>query len=67
MLNCHCDFCIFNSFVNVEYVQFATYASLEAKMRSYCPHVIHFIGHAEEIQGKIGLVLEDDNHHSDIV
>jgi len=57
----------FSPSVIVKYVECATYASLEAKMRSYCPHVIHFIGHAEQVEGKIGLVLEDDNHHSDIV
>jgi hypothetical protein len=57
----------FSPSVTVDYVESATYSSLEAKMRSYCPHVIHFIGHAEQVDGKIGLVLEDDNHHSDIV
>ena len=60
-------FLLFSPSVTVEYVESATYASLEAKMRSYCPHIIHFIGHAEQLGGKIGLVLEDDNHHSDIV
>ena len=57
----------FTPMVTVEYVESATYASLEAKMRSYYPHVIHFIGHTEQVEGKIGLVLEDDHHCSDIV
>jgi hypothetical protein len=57
----------FSPSLSVEYIESATYASLEAKMRLYCPHVIHFIGHAEQIGNNLGLVLEDDDHRSDIV
>jgi hypothetical protein len=53
--------------VKVEYLKQATYASLEARMQSFRPHAVHFVGHAVYTDQKPGLVLEDEKGLSDIV
>ncbi len=52
--------------VKIEFLRCATYSNLETKMRSFHPHAVHFIGHAECAGENPGLVLEDDEGCSDV-